>query len=90
MSLTPSEVPLTLQRSLTLLFSLGLVGLKILYHASFLNIFKVSKSNQILNYPSFCTYLKRIYLEQEYAAKLEFKEGNFSKIWGNFMPIFSG
>ena len=55
-----------------------------------LYIFRVSKSNHILNYPSFCTFLKRIYLEQEYAAKLEFKEGNFSKIWGNFMPIFSG
>ena len=61
-----------------------------IYLAAKLYIFRVSKSNQILNCPSFCSFLKRIYLEQEYTAKLEFKEGNFSMIWENFMQIFSG
>ena len=73
-----------------LLTKTNVIPLNTIYLAAKLYIFQVSKSNHILNYPSFCTFLKRIYLEQECAAKLEFKEGNFSKIWGNFMPIFSG
>ena len=73
-----------------LLTKTNVIPLNTIYLAAKLYIFRVSKSSQILNYPSFCSFLKRIYLEQEYTAKLEFKEGNFSKIWGNFMPIFSG
>ena len=65
------------------------IPINTIYLAAKLYIFQVSKSNQILNYPSFCTFLKRIYLEQEYTAKLEFKESNFGKIWRNFMPVFS-
>ena len=59
-----------------LLTKTNVIPLNTIYLAAKLYIFRVSKSSQILNYPSFCSFLKRIYLEQEYTAKLEFKEGN--------------
>ena len=63
--------------------------LNTIYLTAKMYIFRVSKSTQTLNYSTFCSILKRIYLEQEYTAKLEFREVNFRKIWGNFMQIFS-
>ena len=69
-----------------LLIKTNVIPFNTLYLADKLYIFRVSKSNQILNYPSFYSFF--FYLEQEYTVKLEFKEGNFSKIWGNFMQIF--
>ena len=52
------------------------------YLAAKLYIFRTSKSNGILNCVNFCNFLKNIYLEQEYVAKLELKHSNFTKSWG--------
>ena len=43
----------------------------------------------ILSVGNFCEYLNKIYLEQEYAAKLEFKHGKFTNTWSNFIALFS-
>ena len=53
-----------------LLTKTNVIPLNTIYFAAKLYIFRVSKSNQILNDPSFCSFLKKIYLEQEYTAKI--------------------
>ena len=52
-------------------------------------IFKISRSTGILSVGNFCEYLNRIYLEQEYVAKLEFKHGKFTNTWSSFIALFS-
>ena len=38
----------------------------------------------------FCDYLKSVYQEQEYVAKLDFRQDKFNKAWGNFYNLFFG
>ena len=68
---------------------LGKLIANTVYLAAKLYIFRKSKSNQIINYANFLNFLKKVYLEQEYVAKLELKTLKFSKTWGNFVQIFT-
>ena len=52
-------------------------------------IFQTSKSNSPLSVKHFFAYFNKIYLEQEYIAKLETKHELFMKIWGNFNTVFA-
>ena len=63
--------------------------LNIIYLTAKLYIFRSSKSNEFLNCNAFCNFLKKIYLEQEYVAKLELKHSKFIKSWSELRPIFA-
>ena len=65
-----------------------LLQLMLFYLAAKLYICRTSKSNRNLNCVTFYNFLKKIYLELEYVAKLEMKYSNFMKIWGNFNLVF--
>ena len=51
-------------------------------------IFKTSRKNGNLLLDSFCNYLKSMYQEQEYVAKLDFRQDKFNKAWGNIFIIY--
>ena len=53
-------------------------------------IFKASRKNGNLLLDGFCNYLKSVYQEQEYVAKLDFRQDKFNKAWGNFYNLFFG
>ena len=52
-------------------------------------IFQTSRSNKGLNLDYFLSYLHRVYLEQEYIAKLESNHEKFLKLWGDFYTVFA-
>ena len=52
-------------------------------------IFKISRSAGILSVGNFCEYLYKIYLEQVYVDKLEFKHGKFTNTWSSFIALLS-
>ena len=49
-----------------------------------------SKSNGQINLENFIRYLNKIYLEQEYAARLEQNHDVFLKQWNKFNKMFVG
>ena len=61
----------------------------IIYLTAKLFIFKMSRSNGILSIGNFCNYFNRIYLEQEYVAKIQFKHNKFINTWGTFSMLSS-
>ena len=61
----------------------------IIYLAAKLYIFKVSRTKGTLTIGSFTNYIKKIYLEQEYVAKIEFKHKRFTNIWSSFIMLFA-
>ena len=51
-------------------------------------IFKTSCKNGNLLLDGFCNYLKLVYQEQEYVAKLDFRQDKFNIAWGIFIIYF--
>ena len=43
--------------------------------------FRITRSNGSLNFHDYCQFIKKVYCEQEYAAKLQFMHEKFLKIW---------
>ena len=64
-------------------------SVNVIYLTAKFFIFKISRSSGILSVGNFCEYLNKIYLEQEYVAKLEFKRGKVTNIWSKFTALFS-
>ena len=53
-------------------------------------IFKTSRKKGFLSVDDFCFCLQKIYQEQEFIAKLDFKQEQFRKTWGIFNSLFLG
>ena len=59
-----------------------------IYLAAKMYIFKTSRKKRLLSVNNFYTYLDKIYQEQEFISKLDFKQEGFRKAWGNFYNLF--
>ena len=66
------------------------IPLNTIYLTAKMYIFKTSRKNGNLLLDGFCNYLKSVYQEQEYVAKLDFRQDKFNKAWGNFYNLFFG
>ena len=53
-------------------------------------IFKTSRKKGFLSVDDFCFCLQKIYQDQEFIAKLDFKQEQFRKTWGIFNSLFLG
>ena len=51
-------------------------------------IFKTSRKKEYLSVPNFIKFFEKIYQEQEYVAKIEFRHDKFRKVWQNFHSLF--
>ena len=65
-------------------------ALNTIYFAAISYIFKNSKRNSQLFLHNFINYLKKIYLEYEYVARLDIKHDVFLKQWQSLIKIFVG
>ena len=65
-------------------------ALNTIYMAAKTYIFQNSKSNGQINLQNFIRYLNKIYLEQEYVARLEQNYDVFLKQWNKFNKMFVG
>ena len=64
------------------------IPLNTIYLTAKVYIFKTSRKNGNLLLDGFCNYLKSENQEQEYVAKLDFRQDKFNKAWGNFYNLF--
>ena len=76
------ELTLTAQDIILGVFSTAATTTNIIYLTVKVYIFQTARSNGVLMLHSFCKFIRKIFIEQEFASKLEFSYDKFSKVWG--------
>ena len=64
------------------------IPLNAIYLSAKKYIFKTSRKNESLSVTGFIKLFEKLYQEQEYVAKLEFKHNNFRRVWGILHNLF--
>ena len=81
LALTPQDIILGVLKATT-------TTTNIIYLTAKAYIFQTARSNGILIFQNYCQFIKNIYIEQEFASKLEINHTNFVKVWGKINLLF--